>query len=182
MQMRPAAEADLMTIRRLYRQAFPLLQRAPFGRIARQWRRGCLELVVFEDKGTAVGFSINAVEPELVLVDYLAMSPAERGRGFGGEALGLLRRYYARQQLFLIIEHPQVAAENQQLRQRRLQFYQRHGYIDSGLTINGAEGRMQLLVDGRSSAPRPVSGEDFLRLQQCSLGGFLLRLAHIHVE
>ncbi len=189
MFMRPALEADLQPIKQLYQEAFPRLQRAPFGMLTKQWRRGLLDFLTFrEEDDSFIGFSINIPEQDLVLIDYLAISPQARGSGYGSRALELLRLYYLGKRIFLIIEQPDDKAPNPEQRIHRKRFYLRNGYADSGLRINGAEGKMQLLVyTGNDSAAGHtntslVTGEDFLRLQRKSLGNLLMWLGNIHVE
>ena len=47
MFMRPAMEADLQAIKKIYMEAFPLVERAPFSRIIKQWRSGELDILTF---------------------------------------------------------------------------------------------------------------------------------------
>ena len=69
MFMRPAMEADLQAIKKIYMEAFPLVERAPFSRIIKQWRSGELDILTFrEEDNSLIGFSINASEADLVLI------------------------------------------------------------------------------------------------------------------
>ena len=105
MFMRPAMEADLQAIKKIYMEAFPLVERAPFSRIIKQWRSGELDILTFrEEDNSLIGFSINASEADLVLIDYLAISPAVRGGGYGSKALELMHLYYLGKRIFLIIQ------------------------------------------------------------------------------
>ena len=189
MFMRPAMEADLQAIKKIYMEAFPLVERAPFSRIIKQWRSGELDILTFrEEDNSLIGFSINASEADLVLIDYLAISPAVRGGGYGSKALELMHLYYLGKRIFLIIEHPDMEADNAEQRSKRKRFYLRNGYADSGLRINGVEGRMELLVYVGNQAAAGhadssiVTGKEFIRMQRKSPGGLLMWLGHIHVE
>ena len=189
MFMRPAMEVDLQAIKKIYMEAFPLVERAPFSRIIKQWRSGELDILTFrEEDNSLIGFSINASEADLVLIDYLAISPAVRGGGYGSKALELMHLYYLGKRIFLIIEHPDMEADNAEQRSKRKRFYLRNGYADSGLRINGVEGRMELLVYVGNQAAAGhadssiVTGKEFIRMQRKSLGGLLMWLGHIHVE
>lgn len=124
MFMRPAMEADLQAIKKIYMEAFPLVERAPFSRIIKQWRSGELDILTFrEEDNSLIGFSINASEADLVLIDYLAISPAVRGGGYGSKALELMHLYYLGKRIFLIIEHPDMEADNAEQRSKRKRFY-----------------------------------------------------------
>lgn len=123
MFMRPAMEADLQAIKKIYMEAFPLVERAPFSRIIKQWRSGELDILTFrEEDNSLIGFSINASEADLVLIDYLAISPAVRGGGYGSKALELMHLYYLGKRIFLIIEHPDMEADNAEQRSKRKRF------------------------------------------------------------
>ena len=179
MFMRPAMEADLQAIKKIYMEAFPLVERAPFSRIIKQWRSGELDILTFrEEDNSLIGFSINASEADLVLIDYLAISPAVRGGGYGSKALELMHLYYLGKRIFLIIEHPDMEADNAEQRSKRKRFYLRNGYADSGLRINGV-GNQAAAGHADSSI---VTGKEFIRMQRKSLGGLLMWLGHIHVE
>ena len=175
MFMRPAMEADLQAIKKIYMEAFSLVERAPFSRIIKQWRSGELDILTFrEEDNSLIGFSINASEADLVLIDYLAISPAVRGGGYGSKALELMHLYYLGKRIFLIIEHPDMEADNAEQRSKRKRFYLRNGYADSGLRINGVEGRMELLVYVGNQAAAGhadssiVTGKEFIRMQRKS--------------
>ena len=90
MFMRPAMEADLQAIKKIYMEAFPWWKGHPFSRIIKQWRSGELDILTFrEEDNSLIGFSINASEADLVLIDYLAISPAVRGGGYGSKSSGI---------------------------------------------------------------------------------------------
>ena len=189
MFMRPAMEADLKPIKQLYQEAFPRLEQTPFAILTRQWRREVLDILVFrEEDGSFVGFSINVPEEDIVMIDYLAVSPQARGSGYGSRALELLHLYYLGKRIFLIMEQPNADAPNSEQRLQRQRFYLRNGYADSGIRVNGAEGEMQLLVyvgrehSGAIPEQAMVSGEDYLRLQRKSMGNLLMWLGNIHIE
>ena len=50
MFMRPAMEADLQAIKKIYMEAFSLVERAPFSRIIKQWRSGELDILTFREE------------------------------------------------------------------------------------------------------------------------------------
>lgn len=60
------------------------------------------------------------------LIDYLAIYPDSRNRGFGGQVLKSLKDHYKEKYLYLECEHP-ADAPDRGLAERRIGFYVRNG-------------------------------------------------------
>jgi GNAT superfamily N-acetyltransferase len=89
---------------------------------------------IAEDGGRVLAFSILFVPPGkgFALLEYMAVQPEQRGRGFGGE---LFRRTVeqavtpegAKVPVLLEVDTDREASSDQALRTRRLRFYRRLG-------------------------------------------------------
>ncbi len=129
MILRAFTDKDLPKIRALYREAFPLIERAPFALLKKRAKEGRATMLVAVDRGAFCGFFYVLDDSELAYVFYFAVDPAQRGQGRGSEMLALLRRYYSGKRLFLALEAPDDAADNAEQRLRRWRFYERNGFV-----------------------------------------------------
>ena len=73
--------------------------------------------------GKFLGFAATMNSPDLVMLDYLAISRKHRGRGIGTAAMTQLLARYRDRGFLLEIESPFEPGPDQALRQRRKQFY-----------------------------------------------------------
>ena len=135
MQICTADSEDKKFILDLYLEAFPSEERKPFSLIERKTAMGSMEILVLKERANRIGLAITALEEELVLLDYFAIAPEYRDKGYGTEALLLLEALYSGRQFFLEIEEPGQGAPNQQERIRRKNFYIRNGMRETGIRI-----------------------------------------------
>ena len=125
---------DWLQIYRLYVRAFPAPERKPFGIIRRMQRKGKTDVWVCRQKGRFAGFAATINDETLILLDYLAVSPALRGQGLGTRMLEALKAAYDRKGIFVEIESLSEAAANQDERLRRKRFYESCGFVPLGVT------------------------------------------------
>ncbi len=112
----------------LYHKAFPRSEKKPFGMMLQKRKTGTMELMTVEDdSGEFLGLVITILHKDIVLLDYLAISPAHRGKGTGSEVLKLLNCRYPGKRLLLEIEDPEEPCDNRNDRLRRKAFYLRNG-------------------------------------------------------
>ena len=138
----------LAKIKRLYKKAFPLAERKPFGIIRRMQKRGKADIWYYENEGAFVGFATTINGEDAVLVDYLAVDRDLRGKGFGKGMLFDLRDTYGKERLFLEIESPDTECNNKEERFRRKGFYLAAGMSEVGVTANIFGTDMELLSFG----------------------------------
>lgn len=129
----------------LYRSSFPRFERKPFSRITSMVRAGRADLWTIRQDGRFAGFAATVNGPELVLLDYLAVSKKSRGQGIGTAAMGVMMDHYRDRGLFVEIESTSEAADNLPERQRRKEFYVNCGMtpMDTEADVFGV--RMELL-------------------------------------
>ncbi len=132
MHIVPLEPQRIRTVRHIYNRSFPRAERRPFDVNLHLMRRGVLELLT--DDATPPACMICAAPwRDLVLIDYLAVDEAARGRGIGAEALRAILARYAGRRVFLEIERPEPDDPPDSLRRRRKGFYLRAGFSDTGL-------------------------------------------------
>lgn len=129
----------------LYRAAFPRSERKPFGRITAMVKLGRADLWTIREDGAFAGFAATVNAPELILLDYLAVSKKYRGCGIGTAAMQALMRHYRDRGVFVEIESTSENAENLPERQKRKQFYVNCGMEPMGTEADLFGVRMELL-------------------------------------
>ncbi|MBN2899657.1 MAG: GNAT family N-acetyltransferase [Clostridia bacterium] len=67
----------------------------------------------------------------LLLLDYLGVTKAQRNKGLGGQILNLIRAHYGDMPIVLESELPvaEASVEENDIRARRINFYERNGFI-----------------------------------------------------
>lgn len=119
----PGSLSQWLHLYLLYRRSFPRAERKPFPTILKKYRAGMTDIWCIEENGCFLGFAATMNSPHLVMLDYLAIVPSCRGQGIGSAALKALLSRYADREFLLEIESPFEPGPDQELRQRRKQFY-----------------------------------------------------------
>ena len=119
----PAGLRQWVQLYCLYRRSFPRSERKPFRIILKKYRAGNTHIWCILQTGKFLGFAATMNSPDLVMLDYLAISRKHRGRGIGTAAMTQLLACYRDRGFLLEIESPYEPGPDQALRQRRKQFY-----------------------------------------------------------
>lgn len=130
---------------KLYRSAFPEYERKPLWMILDMRRRGKMDVWYCEQDGRFVGLAITLNGEDLILLDYFAIVPGQRGAGFGSAILRKLKEFYAGKGLFVEIESVYEDVDNLEERQRRKQFYLRNGMQQMNVMASVFGVNMELL-------------------------------------
>lgn len=114
---------EYMRLFALYNRAFPISEKKPISMILKMEKCGATDVWYFEEGGEFLGLAITINSPELILVDYFAVSKKLRGRGNGERMLKALISHYTGKGVFLEIERLYENAKNYSDRVRRRRFY-----------------------------------------------------------
>lgn len=133
MKLKPMATNTKQEVKQLYEQAFPKEERRPFWMLSRQCKKGVMEILTIEEEEENVGLIISSFYKQIVLVEYFAVMSNQRGNGIGGRALTLAKERYKGKTLILEIEQPDPNIHD--MKMRRQEFYNRHGFLDAGVEI-----------------------------------------------
>ena len=136
---------ELPLVFMLYRSAFPRCERKPFGRITSMVKAGRADLWTIRMDGRFAGFAATVNGPRVVLLDYLAVTKSQRGRGVGTGAMRLLDEAYRDRGFFVEIESTFADAPNAREREKRKQFYVNCGMEPMGTDVDLFGVRMELL-------------------------------------
>ena len=138
------------------RRDFPASELKSWAVMRQAYSRGKYDLLAAYEGDRLVGYSWQYVPRQgAILVDYLAIVPELRGRGYGTALLQALEAYYrpADRRLILESEYPGEAPDTA-LAQRRLDFYYRAGLVDSGVQTRLFGVRFCILTFGEMENPR----------------------------
>lgn len=153
-------------IKRLYRAAFPRIERKPFRLILRQCEKGEAELfAICANDGTFLGLAVTVRHNDIVMLDYFAIHPKARGKGVGSRALQMLKNKYAEFRFILEIESTDEPCKNLEVRKKRREFYLRNGMKPAGYTARVFFTVLEVLTAGK-----PVSFEEYRELYRSHLG------------
>ena len=142
--LKEASSADLKAIKRLYKDAFPRLERKSFRLIRKKVKQGYSKILSVKNDGVFCGLIITAYYDSIMLVDYFAISKDMRGNSIGTMALQeLLKTFSKDYRIFLEIELPNGGEDD--LKVRRKSFYLKNGLKQSGIEITLCSVPMELL-------------------------------------
>lgn len=138
---------QLRAVRRLYLTAFPRNERKPFWLILKKRRDGVFEILAIEsDSGEFQGLAVTIHYKDMVLLDYFAIEPQNRGGGVGSTALKLIQERYAGKRLLLEIESTQETCADLPQRERRKAFYLRNSMQVMPYTVELFGVNMEILT------------------------------------
>ena len=171
MKLIPPNKENLSKIKKLYRAAFPRIERKPFRMILRQCEKGEAELYAIESNdGMFLGLAVTVKHSDIVMLDYFAIHPKARGKGVGSRALKMLRAKYADRRFILEIESVDEPCKNPEIRKKRREFYLRNGMKPSGYTAYVFFTVLEVLTAGE-----PVSFEEYRELYRSHLGDKMMK-------
>lgn len=141
------AHPDLARVRRLYESAFPANERRPF-EVLLSGFDGQGELLALYHEGRFAGFISLLTCADITHILYFAIEEALRNRGLGSAALACIKRLKPGQRLIADLEAPLPDAPNRAQRLRRRAFYQRAGFVPSGVGYRWQGESYELMVFG----------------------------------
>lgn len=172
MMLKTPDKDELRHIKKLYRAAFPRVERKPFSIVPRQIKKGDAELFALESDGEFAGFALIAIakEADIVMLSYFAVEEKLRGRGIGSAALKTLIERYSESRFILEIEAVNVPCDNLEAREKRRRFYLNNGMTSAGFTARVFATDLEILTSGK-----PVTFEEYQNLYASRLGDKVLK-------
>lgn len=116
-----------------YKKIFPLGERKSYRRFKKSYTKGITDIIEITIENEFIGFFImNYIkENPYIVLDYFAILPKYRCKGYGTEAIKLLKEMYKNYN-GIFIEIEQVGGgdtkEENNERQRRARFYEKLGF------------------------------------------------------
>ncbi|WP_158289660.1 GNAT family N-acetyltransferase [Paenibacillus flagellatus] len=153
---------------RIYDESFPKEGRKPESIIRRMFDKRMCELHVAFDGETAAAMALTGTMPRdrVLLIDYLAVAAAKRGRGVGRELLDYMCEWArtAKKLDGIVIE---IEADPTETNRRRSRFWERYGFTPADYVhryIWVPEPYRALSLPLRPDAALPSDGESLFRI------------------
>ena len=117
-----------------YKKIFPSIERKSYRTIKKLYNNNMSDIIGIIQDNELVGFIIiNTIENNLyAILDYFAILPKYQGKGYGTEAIKLLKEMYKEYNgIYIEIEKIETAKTEEEMhtRQRRANFYENLGFI-----------------------------------------------------
>ena len=115
----------------LYHKAFPRAERVPvkflMDKDIDSMLNACYDGELF------CGFYSTLTFGDITHILFLAVDDVLRGQGYGSDFLALVSYHYPKNRIILDIEAEDSTAPNNEQRIRRKAFYEKNGYVESGI-------------------------------------------------
>jgi len=166
--------SDYHQIKKLYHSSFPWDERAPFWLLMRRTGKEGVDFLSFYEDDQWIGFSYIISRAGISYVFYLAVNSARRGNGYGSKMLSIIKQHYAENRIFLAIEELDPQADNYSQRLKRLDFYEKNGFV-----LLGHKAKEAGVVYDLMSVGGDVSGKEYETLMAAYLGRILWKFVKI---
>ena len=163
-------------IKKLYHDAFPMDERAPFWLLMKRRNRDNVDFLAVYHEDQWVGLTYVISREDFSYVYYLAIAENARGKGYGSGVLGAIKERYAGNRIILAIEELDEKAENYEERIRRKQFYEKNGL--QLLDYKMREAKVVYDVMGTSEK---ISPEEYGDMMKQYLGRIFSRLIPVEI-
>ncbi|KAF1302381.1 GNAT family N-acetyltransferase [Candidatus Enterococcus willemsii] len=127
--------SEVSAFNQLYEKSFPAEERVPFKYLLNKIKQNKGNLLGLYDKEKIVGMMYYIERADLVYLFYFAIDDAIQSRGYGKEALKFFTNQFKDKKIALVIEELNEQATNIEQRYRRLRFYERQGFCQTGEEI-----------------------------------------------
>ena len=129
-------------VEKLYHSAFPVEERIPFRRMALlSLLRPSVALLAYYDGDTFCGFSFTVNTRRYLYINFFAVDPTLRGKGYGSRMAALLRERYP-QAAICEVKAPDTTLPTHTEDVQRLRFWERNGFdfMDGAYPITNPHG------------------------------------------
>ncbi len=136
---------DYRKIKALQKRAFPAAEQYPFFILMLMAMKKGVDYYAYYDKDTLCGITYTSATHEMLYVLYIAVNDEMRSMGYGSKILSDLKKSYPDKIITLNIEPLDENADNFDQRQKRISFYFRNGYRDTGYCMVDTSGTYSIL-------------------------------------
>lgn len=178
MQLEKGSIKDFDNFYNLYKLSFPKNEQKPKLMLKNAIKSGRYDLFVLYDEELFAGFmlSVPVKDSDIVMLDYLAVNTNARQKGYGTFILNEVVKQYDNKKIFLACEMIDETAQNNEQRIKRLGFYHKNGWKNTGLLTDGASGKMYVM------SFNPITENEYLLAQTYALGNTLMKLGKMTVS
>lgn len=137
---------DRKKIKKLYQTAFPKEELLPWWIVRLLTVQKCVNLTGYYQDKTFAGFTFTAETEDILFVLFFAVEDAKRGKGYGSEILKYMKEHNPGKTVVLNVEPLDETAGNNDQRVRRMAFYRKNGFYDTGYNIREVGGVFRVLA------------------------------------
>lgn len=137
---------DAAALRRLYHTAFPKEEQMPWWILRLVSLRRDMGVEGFYEGDQLRGFIYCVSTEDVLFILFLAVSEDCRGQGWGSAILTRMKEEYPGRTIVLNVELLDPKADNYEQRLRRMRFYKKNGFFDTGHDIDEVGGTFRVLA------------------------------------
>lgn len=126
---------DFLKVKTLKDKAFPQNEQIPMWLLLLWARWSCAKFTAYYDGVSFCGITYTMQNREAVFVLYLAVNGRMRSKGYGSAIIQELKTRNPGKTLLLNVEPVDETANNSVQRQRRIDFYKKNGFYETGYRI-----------------------------------------------
>ena len=179
MELRLVRKEDYSYLKRVYENAFPIEERAPFKRVWRCAEKGKADFLGIYIRGRCCGLAYLVSRGDLVYFFYLALDPRARGHGIGTKILKAVDQKCKDKRLFFALEELDPKAKNYDIRVRRHALYRRCGFVDLPYRLH--EAGVVYAVMGNGKDIKPEEYRDLMDYHMGKLSRILLHMKLVRI-
>ena len=143
-----AKVADVVALRQLYHTAFPKEEQMPWWLLRLISLRRDMGVEGFYEGERLRGLTVSVATDDVLFILFLAVNADCRGQGWGSAILRQLKEEYPGRTIMLNVELLDPQADNYHQRLRRMDFYKKNGFFDTGFDIDEVGGTFRVLATG----------------------------------
>jgi len=133
-------------IKRLQQTAFPQNELYPMWVLRLLALRKNVHYISFHEDNDFCGLIYYSVSNSLIYVFYVAVNDRIRSKGIGTKIFEWLKAKYPDKEITLNIEPIDETANNAEQRVKRMHFYEKQGFKDSGYILKDTSGEYYILT------------------------------------
>lgn len=143
--MKLTISKNLTYAKKLYHEAFPKEERLPWWVLRFMTVLNGVELSAFYDGAEFCGFTHTTATDDTVYVMFFAVNENLRSKGYGSAILEKLKQLHSDKAIILNVEPLDDRAPNADQRVKRMRFYERNGFYDTGYNSTEVGGIFRVL-------------------------------------
>lgn len=147
---------EFSLVKTLFHRSFPPNERFPLWLLLLFSKRKGIDFSAFYDRDQFCGFAYTVTTDKTVFLLYLAVNDKIHSKGYGSGILSCLEKMHPRKPVSVNIEPPDETADNAHQRIRRMKFYQKNGFSDTGCRLHTGDDSFVVLSTSQDFSP-----EDF---------------------
>ena len=150
---------DKKAVKDLYRASFPKEEQLPWFILRLAAIHRDIDISCFYNGETLCGFTFTIQTDKIMYIMFLAVKKEFQSMGYGSEILSIYKTNHAEKQIVLIVEPLNADADNYNDRVRRIRFYEKNGFSDTGYDIKEVGGLFRILSTSSS-----IDTEEYLKV------------------